>query len=110
LLVKWTRRLIQAGAPPKRWSAFSEASIAVLALGLGLSPLMAGCASAPTIALAGAYFPAWLLCAIFAVFVALVTHTFMTVIKLSDRIPFEAAVCASLGVIAALALWRLWEQ
>jgi hypothetical protein len=71
---------------------------------------MTGCASAPTITLAGAYFPAWLLCAIFAVLVASATHIFMSVTKLSNRIPFELAVCASLGVIAALALWRFWGQ
>lgn len=76
----------------------------------GLSPLMAGCAGAPTITFAGAYFPAWLLCAMCAVFVAIVAHVFMTVTKLSGHIPFEPAVCASIGVIAALILWRFWEQ
>ena len=89
---------------------FPETPIPAFAVLAGLSPLMTGCASAPTITLAGAYFPAWLLCAIFAVLVALITHILMTVTKLSDRIPLESAVCASLGVIAALALWRLWER
>lgn len=84
--------------------------ISIPAVLSGLLTLMTGCSSAPTITLAGAYFPAWLLCAIFAVLVAVVTHIVMTVTKLSDRIPFGSAVCASLGVIAALALWRLWEQ
>ena len=89
---------------------FLKTSLPKLAVLSGLPPLMAGCVSAPTITLAGAYFPAWLLCAIFAVLVAVVSHIFLAVTKLSDRIPFESAVCASLGVIAALALWRLWEQ
>jgi hypothetical protein len=84
-----------------------DPALAVLA---GLSPLMTGCTGAPTLTLAGAYFPAWLLCAILAVLVAIAAHILMSVTKLSDRIPFESAVCASLGVIAALALWRLWEQ
>ncbi len=88
----------------------SETSIYVRAVLFGLLPLMAGCEGAPTITLAGAYFPAWLLCAIIGVFVAAVVHIFMDVLKLSDRIPFEVAVCASIGVISALAIWRLWEQ
>jgi uncharacterized membrane protein len=87
-----------------------ETLIRALVILAGLSPLTASCKDAPTITLAGAYFPAWLLCAIFAVLVAIVAHILMSVTRLSDRVPFYSAVCASLGVAAALALWRLWER
>jgi hypothetical protein len=110
LLVESIRRQFQAGAKLIRPSADSGTATCALMVFSGLLPFMAGCTGAPTITLAGAYFPAWLLCAIFAVFVAIVVHILMIVTKLSDRIPFGLAVCASLGVIAALVLWRLWEH
>ena len=69
---------------------------------------MVGCTGAPSLTIAGAYFPAWLLCAILAVLVALLARVFMVATRLSNYIPFQLAVCFSIGIIAALILWQLW--
>lgn len=58
--------------------------------------------------IAGAYFPAWLLCAIVGVVVALLVWVALVASGFSNRIPYQLAVCFSLGVIAGLILWRLW--
>lgn len=67
-----------------------------------------GCTGAPSATIAGAYFPAWLLCALFAVAVAIAVRVLMVVTGLARLVPYQLAVCTSLGVIAALILWRLW--
>jgi hypothetical protein len=74
----------------------------------GGSVSLAGCCGAPSLTIAGAYFPAWLLCAVIAVVVAIVSRSVMVATGLSNIIPFQLAVCSSLGALAALAIWRLW--
>ena len=81
------------------------AAVAFLA---GPTLCLTGCGMAPALTIAGAYFPAWLLCAIVAVVVAAMARLLMVVTGLSNRMPFQLAVCLSFGVFVALALWRLW--
>ena len=57
---------------------------------------------------AGAYFPAWLLCALVAVGVAVAMRGVMVATGLSNVIPFQLMVCVSFGVIVALVIWRIW--
>ncbi len=74
----------------------------------GGSLTLIGCEGAPSVTIAGAYFPAWLLCAIIAVLVAVLARALMVVTGLSNRIPFQLAVCSSVGVLVALMVWWLW--
>ncbi len=74
----------------------------------GESVSLAGCGGAPSITIAGAYFPAWLLCALIAVIVAVIVRGLMVVTGLSNYIPYQLAVCSSIGVIVALVVWQLW--
>jgi len=79
---------------------------AVLLLGQSLS--WAGCDGAPSVTIAGAYFPAWLLCAVIAVLVAAFIRAVMVATRLANFIPYQLAVCCSAGVIVALILWHYW--
>ncbi len=74
----------------------------------GESLSLIGCGGAPSVTIAGAYFPAWLLCALIAVLVAVIVWAVMVAIHLSSHIPYQLAVCSSIGVIIALVLWQLW--
>lgn len=69
--------------------------------------LVCGC-GAPSLIIAGAYFPAWLVCAILAVVVAAVVRAVMVATRLSQLIPYQLAVCTSIGAIAALIVWFIW--
>lgn len=69
---------------------------------------LAGCGGAPSLTIAGAYFPAWLLCGLIAVFVAVIARGLMLVTRLSNHIPYQLAVCSSIGVIVALLVWQVW--
>jgi hypothetical protein len=74
---------------------------------LGPTFLVCGC-GAPSLIIAGAYFPAWLVCAILAVVVAAVVRGIMVATRLSQFIPFQLAVCSSIGAIVALIVWFIW--
>jgi len=79
---------------------------AVLLLGQAVS--LTGCSGAPAVTIAGAYFPAWLLCAVIAVVAAVFIRLLMVATGLANFIPYQLAVCCSAGVIVALVLWHLW--
>jgi len=78
---------------------------AVLLLGLGCST---SCGGAPSVTIAGAYFPAWLLCAVIAVLVAAFIRALMVATRLADYIPYQLAVCCSAGAIVGLIFWHFW--
>ena len=75
-----------------------------------LAPLsLCGCseAGAPTFDLFGAFFPAWLLCAVLGIFVALGVRIFFAARNLTDVLPFQLPLCTSLGAIFALLIWLI---
>src|SRR5215472_6928460 len=81
-------------------------AVAVLLLGQTLS--CTGCDGAPSVTIAGAYFPAWLLCAIVAVLMAALIRVIMVATGLAKHIPYQLAVCCSAGIIVALIVWHVW--
>jgi YtcA family len=88
----------------ERWGKRRPIRICVLVL--QLLPLC-GCSEvgAPSFDLFGAFFPAWLLCAVLGIFVALGARILFTARNLTDVLPFQLSVCTSLGAIVALLVW-----
>lgn len=80
--------------------------------GLAASLLLAqaGCGGThvPSLSLAGAYFPAWMLCLGIGVVVALVARAAMLATGLAERLPLQLWLCSALGLAAALAVARIW--
>ena len=77
---------------------------------LGSALFVAGCGGAPTVTIAGAYFPAWLFCAIVAVVVAALTRVLMVATGLARLVPLQLAVCISIGILVAVAVWKVWVK
>ena len=75
---------------------------------LGQAFCSTGCGGAPSVTIAGAYFPAWLLCAVMAVLVAVFIRALMVATRLANYIPYQLAVCCSVGTIVALIMWHFW--
>jgi hypothetical protein len=69
--------------------------------------MLSGCslAGAPSFELFGAFFPAWMLCALIGVIGALITRVVITTPTLSHAIPFRLAVCTAVGIMVALLFW-----
>jgi hypothetical protein len=86
----------------ERWIKHRPVRASVVALPL-LS--LCGCSEAPSLDIFGAFFPAWLLCAVLGIFIALGARIFFAARNLVDVLPFQLPVCTSLGAIFALLLW-----
>ena len=75
---------------------------------LAQTALLSGCSGAPSLAIAGAYFPAWLACAVVGVITTVIARGLMASTHLTTVIPFQLAVCTAIGVLVALAVWLSW--
>ena len=62
---------------------------------------------APSFELFGAFFPAWMLCALIGIVGALTTRAVLTTPAFNGAIPLQLGVCTALGVIVALSSWML---
>ena len=73
-------------------------------------PGLSGCASsgAPSFVIVGAYFPAWMLCAVLGIVAAIVARAVFVATGLSAVLPFQLLVCSAIGLICALLAWLLW--
>jgi hypothetical protein len=83
-------------------------SSARLLLLLSQTALLSGCSGAPSLTIAGAYFPAWLACAVIGVITTVIARGLMALTHLTTIIPFQLAVCSAIGVLVALAVWLSW--
>jgi hypothetical protein len=68
---------------------------------------LGGCsaAGAPSFDLFGAFFPAWLLCGVIGVAAAIIARAAFVGTGLANTLPYQLAVCAAIGVIAAVLAW-----
>ena len=69
-------------------------------------PGLCGCTGAPSIPIAGAYFPAWLLCALIGVLGAAIARALFVMSGVAQLLPLQLFVCSAIGAaVAALFLW-----
>jgi hypothetical protein len=73
------------------------------------SCLVTGCSFgvAPSFELFGAFFPAWMLCALIGIVGAASMRVILTNPAFNGLIPFQLAVCTAAGVIVALLTWMV---
>jgi hypothetical protein len=71
--------------------------------------ILSGCAgkNAPSVAVFGAWFPAWLLCALIGVIVALGARAVMVASGLDAIIPWQLLVCLCCGLIGGCLFWLI---
>jgi len=71
--------------------------------------MLSGCslAAAPSFELFGAYFPAWMVCALIGIVGAASTRVVLTTPALNGVVPFQFAVCTAVGIIVALLGWTV---
>lgn len=64
-------------------------------------------AGAPSFEFFGAFFPAWLLCALAGIAAAAATRVALVSPRLAGAIPYPLAVCTAIGTVVALFAWLL---
>jgi YtcA family len=106
--LSWCKALLGPTERRPNWVAclFKRRPISASLLTLPLLSLC-GCseAGAPSFDLFGAFFPAWLLCAVLGLFAAFGARIFFAARNLTDVLPFQLPLCTSLGAIFALLIW-----
>jgi YtcA-like protein len=77
---------------------------------LAISIILSGCAirGAPSFTLFGAFFPAWMFCALVGILGALGARVTFVATGVADFLPFQLFVCVSVGVIVAALAWLFW--
>jgi flagellar motor component MotA len=75
-----------------------------------ISITLSGCADhgAPSFSLAGAYFPAWMVCALIGIVATIGARVGFVISGLATVLPYQLFVCTSIGVSVALLAWLLW--
>jgi hypothetical protein len=75
---------------------------------LASAGLLGGCAAAPSIPIAGAYFPAWLVCSLIGVLGAIAARMVFEAAGLAQVLPLQLLVCLSVGLVCATVAWAFW--
>ncbi len=94
--------------PNQHFRSFCRGKLQCFAL--PLLTLTTGCSgsAAPSYALFGAYFPAWLLCGIIGIIGAILARFAFLATNLATVIPAQLFVCLSVGIILASLIWLVW--
>jgi hypothetical protein len=73
-----------------------------------LAVLSSGCAGAPSTTVAGAFFPAWLVCALIGALAAVLVRVIFVATGLAQTLPLQLLVCLSAGLLCGAMAWTLW--
>jgi len=86
-----------------------KADVSAKSCALLLVPLLSGCgfSHAPSIAIAGSYFPAWMLCTVIALIATVLIRVILVRTGLDDRMPWRVAAYAALALALTFALLLL---
>ena|ERR1700722_9755860 len=90
---------LEAGRLP-RFIAAAPVVIAPICLG--------GCAGAPSYELFGAFFPAWMLCAIVGIFAGIAARVIFVATGIDSILQSRLFVCISAGLVVATLTWLFW--
>ena len=63
---------------------------------------------APSFELFGAYFPAWMFCALVGIIAGVIARMIFLLSGTADVLPHQLTVCTSIGLIVALLVWLLF--
>jgi hypothetical protein len=88
----------------------TERSLPRIVLMALASCALGGCAvaGAPSFALFGAFFPAWMLCGLIAIMVAAAAGAVLRGPTFSEVvIPYQLALCTAVGLIVGLLVWTI---
>lgn len=90
----------------------------MLARGLRLGILalaamaLAGCSAgggAPSVPVFGSFFPAWVICAVGGVLVAVALRALLVALRIDEHLPAPPLVYLCLAVSGGIVLWMIWS-
>lgn len=69
---------------------------------------LGGCAGAPSYELFGAYFPAWMLCALIGIIGGIAARVAFIAVGIDAILQFRLFVCLSAGLVVGTLVWLFW--
>jgi YtcA family len=82
--------------------------VAVAAASFAATLLVAGCSRAPSFNLLGSFFPAWILCGVIGILLAVAVRLFFVRIKLEEQLKPLILVYPCLAAFFTFTLWLLF--
>ena len=71
---------------------------------------MAGCtAGAPAVPIFGSFFPAWIICAIGGILVAIIIRAVLIALHIDEHLPAPPLVYLCLAISGGIAFWMIWS-
>ena len=70
--------------------------------------LISGCSEAPTQNIVGSFFPAWLLCSLLGIILAIVLRQALVLAGIHEYVLFPLAVYAACAAIGTMSTWLVW--
>lgn len=80
------------------------ASLAALAL--------AGCSTAtgaPSVSIFGSFFPAWIICAVGGIVVAVIIRALLIALRIDEYLPAPPLVYLCLAISCGIGFWMVWS-
>ena len=99
------RRVTRGSNLPTRWRTIG---VAVAAVSSPAMLLVAGCSRAPSFNLLGSFFPAWILCGVIGILLAVAVRSFFMRIKLEPQLKPLIVVYPCLAAFFTFTLWLLF--
>jgi hypothetical protein len=65
-------------------------------------------AAAPSLVVFGAFFPAWILCAVIGVVGAVLVRAALVKLKLDELLPAKLIVYLAFAILIGIGVWRVW--
>lgn len=68
-----------------------------------------GTAGAPAVPIFGSFFPAWIICAVGGVILALVVRALLIRLKIDEHLPAPPLVYLCLAISGGILAWLIWS-
>lgn len=73
---------------------------------------LAGCSAAggaPAVPIFGSFFPAWIICAVGGIFVAIIIRAVLIALHIDEHLPAPPLVYLCLAISGGIAFWMIWS-
>lgn len=73
---------------------------------------LAGCSAAggpPSIPIFGSFFPAWIICAVGGIVVAVIIRALLIALRIDEHLPAPPLVYLCLAISGGIGFWMIWS-
>lgn len=73
---------------------------------------LGGCSAAggaPAVSIFGSFFPAWIICAVGGILVAVVIRALLIALRIDEHLPAPPLVYLCLAISGGIAFWMVWS-